>query len=535
MEVHSDGNIRWLSNYLFAFDFSQLQSWVFSQGPLAFLQFPLPIENNRLWAYFSLGALRIIILYALVGDNGLRGAALVWGALVYLAVVQIAGHHQIFLLTIMALLYKDSINNQLWHKALLILILGLIWQIRLVPALAALSLLGVYFLSAKKNWMWLFPTGLSLILSDVLFLQNLALVQTKWQGIAFLFLNSNSLAEYGKPQLILPLTVVVLFTVPLLFILKRKSLPWLSLIALLVYYYLSRPDLGPLLVLIKISVLTLLLTAPVVNPKNWASIGTSFAAVLLIITTLKLYHPFAPLMQKWKPFEAWQETFSPKGPKEEMLFRLGSLKLEPERGLQSVQVYPGHYLGYTKLGDALITGPVPQGYYILNTTLDSLQANSLVSGLRPKTVYVHKDPISGEMMVNGQSLWHQAPRYFKTLLEHYYLASSQEGHMTFRARETKATWQEVKRHFSGGDELNLNLKSTAYSYRIRGLKTLKAESLKLDGVPFLLAEANISGGAQIWPLSFDFNMPLPEKIQVEGDSLSLIVERIPLYENPSRY
>lgn len=460
---------------------------------------------------------------------------MVWRALVYLALVQIAGHHQIFLLATMALLYKDSLNGKLWHKAILILLLALIWQVRLVPALAALSLLAVYFLSVRNNWMWLFPTGLSLILSDLLSLQKLALIQTKWQGIAFLFFQSKSLAEPAEAQLILLFIIIALFTASQLYTLKRMAMPWLGLFVFLVYYYLSRPDLGPLLVLIKISALTILLTAPIVNPKSWKSLATSLAAAFLIITAFKVNHPSAPLMQKWKPFEAWQETFSTKGPKEEMLSRLESLKIEPERSPQNVQVYPGHYLGYTFLGDTLTTGPVPQGYYVLNSVLDSLQANSLISEPRPRTVCVHRDPISGMMMMNGQNLWQQAPRYFKTLLEHYYLASSQEGYMTFRARKTKATWKEVKHLLSVGDELNLNLMSPAYSYRIRGLITSNAESFKLDGVPFLLTESNFSGGAQIWPLSFDLSLPLPEKVLVAGDSLVLTVERIPLYENPSRY
>jgi len=531
---HSDANIRWLTNFLFAYDFNQLRQWVFSQGTLAFLQFPLPLESNRLWAYLILGALRIIILLSIFQSPPDRwGVSLFKKSAVFLLLVQIAGHHQIFLLGIVALVMWDQKSERTWRKILLISLIALLWQIRLIPAIGASILVLVYFLFEGRNKFWAVAVPIGLLASDLLFLQELSLISNKWKGLLHLALNNTELTESGVVRT--PFLLFTLIGCGFLIVhqLRVKSLIWLCFLGFITFYYISRPDEGTALVLTKLAIIISLLL--VVNEPSFKvkPLLVYVGSLVLIVAPFYYWFPSRPLMQKWRPLSAWNDTFWPTSAKLELKEPLEELNIKPSPLKESLQVFPGHYLGFSRIGDTIITGPIPQAYYVLNGQLDSLQANSLLTSNKPRKVYVHLDPLNKSLNIGGQNLWHKAPRYFDALFQHYFLAFANGDYMEFEMRQKAVEWEELDRFILKKQPILIELESSKYAYRINGLPPNSSHRLLINGKRYSLSQLNSHVGAQIWPLGLDSLSHGPLSLGIDGNDTPVILERVPLFEASS--
>lgn len=529
--AHSDANIRYLSNYLFALDFSQLREWLFSQGSLAFLQFPLPIRTNRIWAYCILVILRLIILSSVLKSPPTWKRSLAWKSLIYLILIQVAGHHQIGLVSIMALVLWDNGSEMMWKKVVLLGLVALLWQIRLIPAIAALLLVSGYFIFERRSLVWALFSMATPLFSDLIFLQDLTLVALKWQGLIALALNNASLSEPGLLKT--PFLLITWLGLSFIIVsqLKAKSISWLIFLSFLCIYYFKRPDLGTAMVLTKVSFSLLLLLFLQQSVFKYRSAVVYGVSILAFVGLFKFWFPSGTLFQKWRPQAAWKEFFEPQSSYQELTKQLKEIRRVSDRSPKSIQVFPGHYLGFLLPGDSLLSGPIPQAYYILNSQLDSLQANSLLPPNHPSRVYVHLDPMSHNLKVGRQSLWHKAPQYFKVLFQHYYLDSANGKYMVFKKRSRLTHWQIVDHIKLSNKPVLLNLDCSKYAYRITSGGLHEEVKLVINGESFSLSLLNVQNGAQISPLALNRPYDQPISLGLDGKDSPVILEKIPLYQS----
>ncbi len=524
---HSDANIRWLSNFLFAHDFNQLQGWVFSQGPLAFLQFPLPIGNNQLWALVVLGSLRLIILLALFPvDRPIMERALLWKAPLFVLMVQMAGHHQIGLLALMTLIASDQMRPATWKKLLGVVMVVLLWQIRSVPALAGLLLLSVHFLLLGKGRA-LVLVVLSLPLSDLIVMQDLEYVLQKYWGLWDLFFDRQSLQQTGLISWPF-LAVGLLSTGALAFSLRQKSsLAWSLFLIFLLFYYSSRPEAGPALVFLKLSLLSFILFIWLKPIKALGPKLVLAAAILLLLLAKQRLFPASQLQQKWRPLQAWQGSLSPSSQEKELRLALSSLEVHPPQGEKNRQVYPYHYLAFSSTGGKPITGPVPQAYYLFNPRLDAYQAKALASNSDLDQFIIHAEMGAQPEEFWAQNLWHYAPAYLKAVLEHFYLKTAGNDYLFYDKRASKVAWTNIDiLNFEPGEEKIIPVKS-GFVYRLQSRGEMLGKSIEVNGKSFLLNRSNQIHGFRLWPLQF--SPPELGHIRVRLAPGSYALQRIPAH------
>ncbi len=328
-----DANIRLVQNLNFATNFPALFTTHLPQGPLAFLQYPLPLGNNLSIALFYYALIKIGLLLFLKRYAAKPLEAMLLFAAIYLLIAP----RLLPLALLMMLLFKGELNPIFGRTNLAALLLVLILlNTRLSIGILALSLwtLTLAFanfyegFSFKKMWLLLLLllVALALFLTPYFYFASAEEVLLRFWSI----LNVNS--SYGLAgltgglfsslALLLVLAFLLFGTISLgplksLALKPHQKAQAFIIVLYALLYFRSRPEVGTYYVVVNLILIFFFALQLVYGSPLWKSMAVWLAAALLVgeaflsqgsfkTTEVRLGAFFSQLV---KP-QAYRESFS---------------------------------------------------------------------------------------------------------------------------------------------------------------------------------------------------------------------------------
>jgi hypothetical protein len=389
--AHSDANIRLMLNHFWASDWQSFESLIFSQGPLAFLQYPLPIKNNLLWAQ-SLGFLARVFLF--IGLYHLypprKKYKLISVGMAYLLISCLAGHHLIYLATLLVCVLAALEKNRSWLMfATFWAVLN--WHIRLAPGLIGLAVVaytfGHFLIDKPKNkalWFWLCFWLLALFFSTFLLKPSMSQVLELWEGYFHMTFNSPNLVP-GTPASKLVILGVALASALLIFTVKRRLLktlgvPLALILTLATIYFSGRAGQGPFLVLLRIVSICSALVVLIQPLDRKVILGLSSSLVLFGALGYKTFSLKSWPYTKPKPLRATQQLLNPTLYAAQWEREMAKWQIDlPPVTCEELVIYPWNFIPFYQEGYGLKALPSLQGYlgfipFLEKANLDHLRS-----------------------------------------------------------------------------------------------------------------------------------------------------------------
>ncbi|MDR9375215.1 MAG: hypothetical protein RI565_10150 [Schleiferiaceae bacterium] len=297
-QLSFDHVLRDLYNHLFAFQRDTLAHLQFPHGPLAFLQYPLAIGNNYIYALLFQGAISFLASGLILRLNEQKGGSALQGVLgaIVILLIQVPFYVVVLLLP---LSFRGRGKASAWLLAALFTSLGI-----LIRSYLGISLLAIYYglwvghlLDQQKPLSWkdflpgLYP-WLSLALVWLALFQGL---QGFWKFFVgqYYLLTGSSVATSLYPTNSMLLVVIFLGLLAALFWLGKRLLSWQYWLPLLLWalltlkYAFSRQDAGHLQALFELLIFLGLFWTLVLPRKRWTNISLSLGVVLVFSVLCK--------------------------------------------------------------------------------------------------------------------------------------------------------------------------------------------------------------------------------------------------------
>lgn len=437
-DISIDHSLRWLYNHLWAHQPETLAGLRFPHGPLAFLQYPLPMGSNYLSAFvvqFLIHCTGIFTALQLCRMYSLSVPALL---LITVFILSLGGG---WYLSVIALLLAGKDKNLFYTTipASLIVALGLYVRAYLGISLAVLYGAYVIYQSIKHNRLYfitlLYPI-IFLIFIWVWLFGSLNEFAGFWRGFFQLSLgNSVAVALYPHNNLLL-WGAAFLLAVPVFYYGFKKgngalTFALIALVLITVKYAFSRQDYGHLSALYEMLLISFLLMLLFLQKRIYLNIAFAVAAVWFFLLAAKysnginrFHHTsFTPVQNIQNLLS---DDYSRKLYRKNWLQYGNKLRLQPKHqellGNKPVALYPWNYLIAGENNLAIQPQPVPHAYAGYNPYLDEQDSLFFSSNKAPEFLIIHpgsyhqfRDPLG----VDDNYLWNCEPRAARSLLLNY--------------------------------------------------------------------------------------------------------------------
>lgn len=516
LKADPDSNIRWFFNYFFAEDFSVLRETVFTQGPLAFLQYPLPIENNLSIGLIFGYLIRLVLLisiWSLVKNHQQKYLHL---ALVFLLCVLISGETLLPLTTLLAISFSAQFKNKKWHL-LSLLLFWLIWQIRLVPGLLAGGFLAVLFLvqvlKDSKNRLFyisaLIAIPLGAVAIDWIIYGNFFLERHQLL-YSLIFIGETPGGAEIIPWIALGATTVLFLLLSWQTRQKGKAELAISsaiLVFMALTYYASRVGPGTFLVFAKLILVTSIFLITIKGSERlWIYLNLGALSLALFFMG-KSYHNLDSL-----PFLRLKPALSIR----QLIDQKYDFKVH-EKQIKALQkstnfngtfdVYPWAYLPYAGEAEKLKPAPILHAYLGNSPQLDRCHANHFSSPEAPQNVMLHEPfPQNGfeGLTMLGQYLPNAEPLTMRAILSNYRLING-----VFVKSKPRKFQAAGSLDLATNKWFTLNLASGLYfalSNSFTDLETISYRLVNGREIKFQLNAANVPNGILVSPYLYGANL-----------------------------
>lgn len=457
-QISIDHSLRWLFNDSFARDPSTLASFIFPHGPLAFLQYPLPMANNYRIALLVQSAVQLAGIFFLLQHGRQQGVKLL--VLLLSAILALSFQGAWYMAVIFPLLL--STHRYFYIYALFsALLVALGFYIR---AYLGVSLCAVYggiivFQAVKHRKIWLltlfYPLVFFILIWWILF-SHITDVLTYVQGYGALLLgNSVAAALYPHNNTLLWLGAGLCGLYVFYQNIKHgRSVLAVGLALLLlitIKYAFARQDLGHLQVLYENYGLSLALMLPLLQKQLGRTVLFSMLGLLLFLASAKYanginrfrHHTANPIqfLQYLKsPARAFQDYQA------QWVDPLQTLALKPtdKELLQnhSTGIYPWNFLIAQKNDLNLSVQPIPHAYAAYKPYLDQQNQAFFNSAEAPEFLILHPasyHPLKDPLGVDDNYLWNAEPLTARAILKNYQPLQHRPAYSIFKKRSPTAS------------------------------------------------------------------------------------------------
>jgi len=456
-QISIDHSLRWLFNDSFARDPSTLASFIFPHGPLAFLQYPLPMANNYRIALLVQSSVQFAGVFFFLQNGRKQGVKLL--VLLLSAILALSFQGAWYMAVIFPLLL--STNRYFYTYALfsaLLVALGLYIRAYLGVSLSIVYGGIIVFQAVKHRKSWLltllYPLVFFILIWWALF-SHITDVQSYVQGYWSLLLgNSVAAALYPHNSTLLWLGAglcgIYVFYQSIKYGQSVLAVGLTLLLLITMKYAFARQDLGHLQVLYENYGLSLALMLPLLQKKLGRTALFSMLGLLLFLASAK----YANGIDRFRhhtanPIQFLQYLNSPNRAFQDYQAKwvdpLQALALKPtdKELLQnhSTGIYPWNFLIAQKNDLNLSVQPIPHAYAAYKPYLDQQNQAFFNSAEAPEFLILHPGsyhPLKDPLGADDNYLWNAEPLTARAILKNYLPLLHRPTYSIFKKRPTAA-------------------------------------------------------------------------------------------------